>query len=311
MNYFVASGYLKDLEETITVDALHGHIAIANPISTSNVQSSNADIGISKSYSFASTLEFTSNLLSSNVQTTQLNAQNATINDLTFSGALGSNLVVTDLSAGDGDFYNVQTSLFSASDAFVSILLAHYVDASTILGSNVYILLQLLDRSNVPTIDSNSKIHCASLKNIPESNGLDILALAQGAYNLALLGYGMYQQHQSLLGNTPSLPDNIKNPISESLGDSNETSSNAINVAWERVFRRPLAASNNLIGMKNDLYLSDLSKVYRIPTSGFSTNNGCLYNTTSGINLLIDMTTRIFTLKRFLWEVISYLLECF
>jgi hypothetical protein len=110
MNYFDASGYLEDLEETVTVDALHGDIAIADSISTSNVQSSNADIGILESYSFASTLGFTSNLLSLNVQTTQLNAQNATINNLTFSGALGSNLVVTDLSSGDGDFYNVQTS---------------------------------------------------------------------------------------------------------------------------------------------------------------------------------------------------------
>jgi hypothetical protein len=46
MDYFVASGYLEDLENTVTVDALNGDIAIADSISTSNVQSSNADIGI-------------------------------------------------------------------------------------------------------------------------------------------------------------------------------------------------------------------------------------------------------------------------
>jgi hypothetical protein len=92
------------------------------------------------------------------------------------------------------------------------------------------------------------------LKNLPESDsGLDIFNLAQSAYDLAQLGYDMYQQLQSLLGNTPALPDNIKDPISDALSDSNETSSNGFNVAWERVFRRPLAASNNLIGIKKDL----------------------------------------------------------
>jgi hypothetical protein len=137
MDYFVSSGYLEDLENIVTVDALHGDIAIADSISTSNIQSSNADIGILESYSFASTLGFTSNLLSSNVQTTQLEAQSATINNLTFFGASESNLVVTDLSAGDGNFYNVQTSLLSASNITASNLLSHYVDATTILGSNI------------------------------------------------------------------------------------------------------------------------------------------------------------------------------
>jgi hypothetical protein len=204
-------------------------------------------------------------------------------------------LVVTDLSAGEGDFYNVQTSLLSASNVAALNLLAQYVDATTILGSNIYILHELIDKSNVPIVDSNGKIDWVRLKNLPESDsGLDIFNLAQSAYDLAQLGYDMYQQLQSLLGNTPALPDNIKDPISDALSDSNETSSNAFNVAWERVFRRPLAASNNSIGIKNDLYLSDLSKVYRIPTGGFSTNNGSLYNTTTGSNLLIDMTPQTF-----------------
>jgi hypothetical protein len=242
MNYFVASGYLEDLEETVTVDALHEDIAIADSISTSKVQSSNADIGILESYLFASPLGFTSNLMSSNVQTTQLNAQNATINNLTFSGASGSNLVVTDLSAGDGNFYNVQTSLLSASNVAFSSVLTNYFYATTILGSNICLLHELIDRSNVSIIDSNGTIDWVRLKNLPESDsGLDIFNMAQSAYDLAQLGYNMYQLLQSLLGNTPSLPNNIKDPIYESLGDSNETSSNSINVAWERVFRRPLA----------------------------------------------------------------------
>jgi hypothetical protein len=198
---------------------------------------------------------------------------------MTFTGASGSNLVVTDLSAGDGDFYNVQTSLLSASKITASNLLAQYVDATTILGSNIYILHELIDKSNVPIVDSNGKIDWVRLKNVPESDsGLDIFNLAQSAYDLAQLGDDMYQQLQSLLGNTPALPDNIKDPILDALSDSNKTSSNAFNVAWERVFRRPLAASNNSIEIKKHLYLSDLSKVYRIPTGGFSTNNGTLYN---------------------------------
>jgi hypothetical protein len=171
-------------------------------------------------------------------------------------------------------------------------MLANYMDATTILGSNIYLLHELIDRSNVTIVDSNGKIDWNRLKNFPESDdGLDIFNLAQSAYDLAQLGYDMYQQLQSLLGNTPALPDNIKDPLGDALGDSNETSSNAINVAWERVFRRPIAASNFSIGVRNDLYLSDLSKVYRIPAGGFSTNNGSLYNTTSSCNLQIDMTT--------------------
>jgi hypothetical protein len=223
MDFFVASGYLKDFENTVTVDALNGDIAVANSISTSNVQSSNADIRILESYSFASTLGFTSNLLSSNVQTTRLKAQTTTINNLTFTGASGSNLVVTDLSAGDGDFYNVQTSLLSASNVAALNLLALYVDATTILGSNIYLLHELIDRSNISIVDSNGKIDWVRLKNLPESDsGLDIFNLAQSAYDLAQLEYDMYQKLQSLLGNTPSLPDNIEDPISDALRSNDQ-----------------------------------------------------------------------------------------
>jgi hypothetical protein len=54
MDYFVASRYLEDLKNTVTVDAFNGDIAVADSISTLNVQSSNADIGILESYTFAS-----------------------------------------------------------------------------------------------------------------------------------------------------------------------------------------------------------------------------------------------------------------
>jgi hypothetical protein len=148
-------------------------------------------------------------------------------------------------------------------------MLANYMDATTILGSNIYLLHELIDKSNVTIVDSNGKIDWNRLKNFPESDdGLDIFNLAQSAYNLAQLGYDMYQQLQSLLGITPALPDNIKDPLGDALEDSNETSSNAINVAWKRVFRRPIAASNFSIGVKNDLYLSDLSKVTEYQQAG-------------------------------------------
>lgn len=93
-------------------------------------------------------------------------------------------------------------------------MLANYMDATTILGSNIYLLHELIDRSNVTIVDSNGKIDWNRLKNFPESDdGLDIFNLAQSAYDLAQLGYDMYQQLQSLLGNTPALPDNIKDPL--------------------------------------------------------------------------------------------------
>jgi hypothetical protein len=88
MDYFVSNGYLEDLENTVTVDALHGDIAIADSISTSNISSSNSDFIFTESYQSATTLAYTSNLLSSNVHTTQFVAHSAAINNLTFLGGL-------------------------------------------------------------------------------------------------------------------------------------------------------------------------------------------------------------------------------
>jgi hypothetical protein len=293
MNYFVASAYLEDLEETVTIDALHGDIAIADSISTSNVQSSNADIGILESYSFASTLGFTSNLLSSKVQTTQIIAQNAPINTLTFSGASRSNLVVTDLSSDDGDFYNVQTSLLSASNASVSNLLAHYVDASTILGSNVYILSQLQDRSNVPIIGSNSKIDSASLKNIPESDGgLSLFDIASAAYDGLQTISDLYDKLKGLTQDVPELPEEVSNPLKDALG-SNE-SSNPIYVDWSKLTSRPIATTTNSfdVGFKSDIYVFDASRMLTIGQGQFSQSAGNLYNTKTASNLVLDFLSK-------------------
>jgi hypothetical protein len=288
MDYFIDSGYLADLEDTVTVDALHG------VVSTSNITSCNSDFVFTESYQAVTTLLYTSNLVSSNIQTTQLSAQNAGFSNLIFNTGSGSNLYLEFLASGIVDAVNIETStLICTSNLNASSVLANYIDATTILGSNIYLLHELIDRSNATIVDSNGKIDWNRLKNFPESDGgLDIFNLAQSAYDLAQLGYDMYQQLQSLLGNTPALPDNIKDPLGDALGDSNENSSNAINFAWERVFRRPRAASNYSIGIKKDLYTSDLSKLLVIPTRNFSTNNGSLYNTTSTSNCLIDFTTQ-------------------
>jgi hypothetical protein len=123
----------------------------------------------------------------------------------------------------------------SASNITASNLLAQYVDATTILGSNIYISHKLIDKSNVPIVDSNGKIDWVRLKNLPESDsGLDIFNLAQSAYDLTQLGYDMYQRLQSLLGNTPFLPDNIKDPISDALGSNDQGSSN-LYVDWSKL----------------------------------------------------------------------------
>lgn len=98
----------------------------------------------------------------------------------------------------------MQTSLLSACNASVSNLLASYVDALTILGSNVYIHSQLLDMSNVPIIDSNSKIDWASLKNIPESDGgLSLIDIASAAYDGLQTISDLYDKLKGLTQDVP------------------------------------------------------------------------------------------------------------
>jgi hypothetical protein len=171
MDYFVANGYLEDLENTVTVDALHGDISIMDSVSTSNLTSCNSDFVFTESYLAATTHLYSSNLVSSNIQTNLLKANSATLTNITFTGALRSNLVLADMSAGEGDFYNVQTSTLTCnSNLAASIVLSSYVDATMILGSNIYLLHELIDRSNVSIIDSNRKIDWVRLKNLPENN---------------------------------------------------------------------------------------------------------------------------------------------
>jgi hypothetical protein len=206
---------------------------------------------------------------------------------------LGSNLVVTDLSSGDGNFYNVQTSLVSAFNASVSNLLAHYVDASTILGSNVYILSQLLDRSNVPIIDSNIKIDWASLKNIPESDGgLSLFDIASAAYDGLQTINDLYDKLNGLTQDVPELPNEISDPLKDALG-SNE-SSNPIYVDWSKLTSRPIATTTNSfdVGFKSDIYVSDASRMFSIGRGQLSQSAGNLYNTKTASNLVLDFLSK-------------------
>lgn len=289
-DYFLGSGYIDDLQNQVDIDPLLDSITVSNSIFTSNVSSSNADIGILESYILSTTYGYTSNLLSSNVQTTQLSSKNASLCNLTFSSGLGSNLILTDLGAGLIDAYDIQTSILTCtSNLTASSILANYFDATTVLGSNIYLLGQLLNESNQVVIDSNSKISWNNLKDIPESNGLDILALAQGAYDLAQLGYDMYQQLQSLLGNTPKLPDNIKDPISDALG-SNDNGTSNIYVDWSKLTSRPFSTNGFDVGIQSNLFFDETNaKIFSVPHQNFSKNNTNVYATTTTSNLVLDV----------------------
>jgi hypothetical protein len=153
-------------------------------------------------------------------------------------------------------------------------------------------LNQLYDRSNNIIIDSNSKIDWKYLKNLPESDsGLNILELAQAGYDLAQLGYDMYQQLQSLLGNTPKIPDNIKNPLEDALGSNDQGGSN-IYVDLSKLSSRSIAtnSTNYDVGFKQNMYVSDLSKISTIPSANFSMERTNLYNTKTNSNMVFDFT---------------------
>jgi hypothetical protein len=167
-----------------------------------------------------------------------------------------------------------------------------YGEINTLISSNILFLSQVYDRSNNVIIDSNSMIDWKYLKNLPENDeGLDIMNMAQSAYDLAQLGYDMYQQLQSLLGNTPKIPDNTKNPLEDALGSNDQGSSN-IYVDWSKLSSRPIAtnSTNYDVGFKQNMYVSDLSKIFTIPSANFSMERTNLYNTKTNSKMVFDFT---------------------
>jgi hypothetical protein len=167
-----------------------------------------------------------------------------------------------------------------------------YGQINTLISSNVLFLSQVYDRSNNVIIDSNSMIDWKYLKNLPKNDeGLDIMNMVQSAYDLAQSGYDMYQQLQSLLGNTPKIPDNIKNPLEDALGSNDQGGSN-IYVDWSKLSSRPIAtnSTNYDVGFKQNMYVSDLSKIFTIPSANFSMERTNLYNTKTNSNMVFDFT---------------------
>jgi hypothetical protein len=222
-DYYLSDLYLLNLESQVDANPLTDSITVLNSIITSNVQSSNADFLITETYTLASMYIYSSNVVASNIHTNVVLANTASLSNLTFFSGLGSNLILTDVAAGIVDFYDVQTSVLTvSSNLTASNVLANYLDASTVLTSSIYFLSQILDISNVPIIDPNSKIDWASLKNIPKSDdGLDLLVLAQSAFDLASSGYDLYQSLKDLVIPKPKIPTDLKDALNNSLGDSN------------------------------------------------------------------------------------------
>lgn len=300
-DFYLSDPYLNNLENQLDVDPLTDLITVSNGIITSNVYASNADFIFSESYQLATTFAYTSNLLSSNVQTNLLTANNASLCNLTFSSALGSNMILTDLGAGIIDAYDIQTSILTCtSNATFSNLEASYVEAPTVVANMVYIQ-QLIDHANDVLINTSNQfcgtMSYSNLLDTPKPGGEDLMAYIQGLYDSLQTLYDIYDTLKSLIGNQPKIPDNLQDALNDSLGDSNDSSSNAINVHWNRVFAKPIATSNNDLGVKNNMYLSDQSKLFVIPSGNYSTNNGSLYNTTTTSNMLLDCTTQSMTLR--------------
>jgi hypothetical protein len=84
----------------------------------------------------------------------------------------------------------------------------------------------VIDKNGYAVIDSNSKIVWNSLKNIPESNGVDVWALAQAAWDGLQTLYDVYDALKGLVSPQPKLPDEIKDPLSDALGSNDNGTSN-------------------------------------------------------------------------------------
>jgi hypothetical protein len=286
MDYFVASGYLEDVEDNVAVDALHG------VVSTSNITSCNSDFIFTESYQAAATLLYTSNLVSSNIQTTKLISSNASFCNLAAEQVQVNFGTFSNLTAWQIQSSNAITSNLVSQIATLSNVYSEYVKSTKITGSNVF-FNQLVDLGGHVVVDSNSKLSWSNLKDIPESDGgLSLFDIASAAYDGLQTISDLYDKLKGLTQDVPELPEEISNPLKDALG-SNE-SSNPIYVDWSKLISRPIATTTDSfdVGFKSDVYVSDASRMFSIAQGRFSQDNGNLHNTKTASNLVLDFASK-------------------
>jgi hypothetical protein len=288
MDYFIEDNFVTNLEVLTLIDNINDTITFSNTVFIENsLETSNI---ICESL-------LSTDIFSSSVNTDLVTSDAATISNLSgynvsSCNLYSSNITSHDILADKVETYMSATNLLFSSNILSSNLESTYGEINTLISSTILFLSQVYDRSNNVIIDSNSMIDWKYLKNLPENDeGLDIMNMVQSAYDLAQLGYDMYQQLQSLLGNTPKIPDNIKNPLEDALGSNDQGGSN-IYVDWSKLSSRPIATNSTSydIGFKQNMYVSDLSKIFTIPSANFSMERTNLYNTKTNSNMVFDFT---------------------
>lgn len=82
------------------------------------------------------------------------------------------------------------------------------------ISSNIHLLHELIDKSNVSIVDSNGKIDWGRLKDLQENNdGLDALELAHAAWDGLQTLYDVYDFIKGLVEDQPKLPSKISDPL--------------------------------------------------------------------------------------------------
>jgi hypothetical protein len=306
-DYFFADNFIENLEILTLIDIINETITFSNTVFIENeLNSSNITcISLDSSNIVCESL-LSSNLHSASLESELITGDAANISNLSCYNITSSNLFSSNVSSHNIntdiiESYISATTMHYSSNIVSSNLLSTYGEISTLISSNILFLHEIYDRSNNVIFDSNSKLDWKYLKNLPESDdGLSIFDMAQSAYDVYSLMNDFYNKLKSLVDDVPKIPDNIKDPLQDALS-SNDNSNNNLYVDWSKLSSRPIStnSTNFDVGFKNNIFVSDLSQLYQIPTGNYSIDSTNLYNTKTNSNLIFDFTNLYANFNKF------------
>jgi hypothetical protein len=306
-DYFLADNFIENLDILTLINSINETVTfsntvfIENELNTSNITCFTLDSSNIVCESLLSSNLYSASLESELITDDAANISNLSCYNITSSNLFSSNVSSHDINTEIIESYISATTMHYSSNIVSSNLLSTYGEISTLISDNILSLHEIYDRSNNVIFDSNSKSDWKYLKNLPESDeGLDVFNLAQSAFDLASLGYDLYNSLKSLVDDVPRIPDNIKDPLQDALS-SNDNSNNNLYIDWSKMSSRPIStnSTNFDVGFKNNIFVSDLSQLYRIPTGNYSIDNTNLYNTKTNSNLIFDFTNLYANFNKF------------
>jgi hypothetical protein len=297
-DFFYRDAYVRNLEQGLTVDPFHSGMTFVDSLKGSNMTAQIATFSNTISQSLTATNGTVHNLVSDSVQTSAMTACNLTATSASLLNASMCNLNTVDLEAGVITAYSTATTLLSGSTCSLLNVPSYYVESPLMIGSNVQLTGQLYNESNAVLIATSGEycgtIDYSNVLNVPVPGHSNLTNYLQDLFNLAQSAYDLYDILKSLLNPVNSLPKETTNSLSEALGSNDHGSSN-IYVDWAKLQSRPISTINGStdIGLKTDVYVSDLSQLFVIPQGQVSQNQGNLFNTKTGSNMFLDFTNRV------------------